>query len=183
MSTDVQPGLTRLRRWIKRHSQATIILQLDENNLNVVRRYLPIPFCALVVNDKKFYDNGEKVVWDERVHKQSHACGVVGAAAEATDADKAATERVVDLPRISPGRGADLRPHAAAPPLRHSSSPRGTRTTRPSLDITKRPLIPTISILINVNKAWLIIWLRLRRDNWVHFINKKRDKDRERTLM
>lgn len=81
----------------------------------MLRRYLPIPFCALVFNDKKFYDNYEKVVCDDRVHKQSHACGVAGAVAEATDADKAATERVVDLPRISPGRGGDLHePHAPA---------------------------------------------------------------------
>ncbi|KAF9414000.1 hypothetical protein HW555_007953 [Spodoptera exigua] len=35
--------------------------------------------------------------------------------AKATDADKAATEQVVDLPRISPGRGGDLcGPHAPA---------------------------------------------------------------------
>lgn len=107
------------------------------------QHYLPtytVLRTSALVNDKQFYDNGEKVVRDDRVHKQSHACEVVGAAAEATDADKAATEQVVDLPRISPGRGADLcGPRARRPHHRSEHNQRcAGHAPRPSLGKTKR---------------------------------------------
>lgn len=137
MSTDVQLGINQLRRWLKRHSQveATIILKSDENNhLNVLRRYLLIPFCALIVNDKEFYDIGKKIVVVSQIRRtQTKPCVRSGRCGGRGDGRRQSAEQVVDLPRISPGRGGDLcGPHAPAAAAPLIIAARATHHVHPS---------------------------------------------------